>query len=404
MAGSPVARELMLALLHRTTSPWTSCFAAAAITFCVDNFWASISDDDRYGMRTSLLQWIAARGVEAAPQARASALTALARITKLAFRHDSRHYETVGDALQFLGQERGSGHIALGLELVCRLTEDMPLPHPALSDPTSSVRLLLFRDIALRPFATRLVGLQQEALDNAVATLRAACADDGGAIAALPPLLRLATKVLNAMTTVLSYRFSLGSGHTHAANDDAGQEEEHDESSTIQLPSSWAAFATHAPLAAAATWLRFSLMAHAAYVTAAPGSALAGMEVPILSLACSAVTLLGTHGATKSSAWGHDTLRARRALFVRSFTTALKHTLAAPPAARAGLLQSGFLHSLSRAIFRMKIALPLVYLFLDPAEGHDFAVALTAFTAHRLHPCRLLAGHVGGLAARLRIG
>ena len=155
-------------ILSSSNSVFTALFCLGAVTFCLDNSWAQLSAEARWDIRCFLLEWVSTRGPGSVPAARA-ATSALARVTVLAWRTDSRHHATARHALQFLAP-RARGHWAVGLDLWAQLICDMQRPHAVLNErPT--VRLLLFRDIALRPLFTRLVSQLFELLGEARAAL-----------------------------------------------------------------------------------------------------------------------------------------------------------------------------------------------------------------------------------------
>ena len=183
-AAHPAYLPALQGILSGSASPYAWLFSLGSIVMCVDSSWLRVPQEAQWELRTFLLQWLADKGpqCEAAGAvgqgARDSAITALCRITKLCWREDARHHATAAHALQFLAPA-SRAHWGLGLQLWARLVDDMQRPHPHLRDrPT--VRLLMFRDLALRPLATRLAGLLQELLPLAHATAAALAGAPGG--------------------------------------------------------------------------------------------------------------------------------------------------------------------------------------------------------------------------------
>jgi hypothetical protein len=126
VAAFPGCLRLHVAALTGTGSgpsagPFTQLFAASAIVVCLDNYWPRLPDDARFALRTQLLEWLAARGLTAPPYVRHQVVTALARVTKLAWRHDSRHHVTVEHCLQFLRPGAGTAYQCLGLEVLSQV-------------------------------------------------------------------------------------------------------------------------------------------------------------------------------------------------------------------------------------------------------------------------------------------
>lgn len=411
LAGLPASLPFMLALLRDpSSSVWTCTFAAGEVTYCVDNFWNHLDQDERFTTRTELLSWLAARGLEAPSWARGSAVTALARMTTLGWRQDSRHHQTPEHVLQFLAPGRDPRHIELGLELVTRMTEDQCRPHAVLPDSTRpTVRLLLYRDLALRPFVTRMIGLLQELLgsmcQNASLALQAA-PPAGLDAASLSATCSLASKVCEALHSVLTgFRWGLdaapGAGMT--SEDSSGEEGDADgdvsDAAAINLPASWDAFRTHGPSMTASLWVRLALQLYHITLTyrsqAHPIWSNAELASTVARLGPATLGLLGDLGSCKTPFHVDEDHRARRALYMRALIPCLLYCVACPAAARQHLKDSGYMHALARSVFRSKLTIALVYVCTMPDESYLFLSCLAVFTyaAYARHP--LLVGQGG---------
>ena len=318
-ASHPHYLPTLQSILGGSGCPFSWLFSLGSLIMCLDNSWHSIPHDVRWELRTFLLQWLAEKGpsCEALGQqghgARSSAITALCRITKLCWREDSRHHATAAHALQFLGASTRE-HWPLGLQLWSRLVDDMQRPHPHLKDKPT-VRLLMFRDLALRPLFTRLVAVLQELLTAAHAAAAALADTPPGSHAQqqqqqlgreLTAILDLACSALELVESVIAYDFGcgLGGGELQAGGggeggegggreggeeeeeeeEDGGNEEEYElgglggggegdngssapyydmrEIECASLPSSWSAVAHLGAVAPVFAWMRLALALH----------------------------------------------------------------------------------------------------------------------------------------------
>ena len=407
-AATPASLPALLSVLGTSFSPFAQTFCASAITACVDNHWPSLTPSDSFDLRTRLLEWLSSRGVTAPPSARGSVCTALARITKLGWRDDARHVTTVEQCLQFLAPSAGVSYHLLGCELLDQIVADMQRPHAHLPDrPT--MQMLLFRDLALKPLFHRLVEMLGE-LHTAVTQALGEGGDAGTTTTTTPPddregerlaaLLTTARHVLQLGLAVLTFNFTGVSALASAG--DAGTYEGEpggsgdDDSSALQLPSSWELWRRPASTVVFFTWARsacvlLDMAEGGGSFSPRHAALLAPLHNDVLELGGAALKCCAELAGALCTLWRERTLSLRAAFLVRAGLelVAFVRLHDRPERTRAGAGGGGarppppldtWFHEVSRLCMRIKVGVSLEKLSASP----DFFgfVALLADTTY----------------------
>lgn len=411
VAASPGALPMLEQALTGSTRPFTWTFAASSVTLVVDNHWAQLDDDTRYHVARFLLQWLGDRGAAAPTYARTPAITALCRITKLAWRSDPRHHSTPDHALRFLDSTTPYQYKLLGLELLERLVQDMERPHPLVPDRVV-IRLLMFREMALRPLFGRLVGLLQETSTAATQLFASVQLVSAGrspspstGLAGVPPSklvpdlsdqLVLSRRALIVAQTVLSFDFSaIGAGLAAAGAGAFGNEDEDggdgeaglgagEDTEPTNLPITWILFKHTASFAVFFEHVRLFMAIHQAAV-GSPSFAqptgnphLASLSQAVYQGGLEALRTCAHLAGCSYAGWTDTHQRVRRCLFMRESVFMMAYCMTSPDA--ASLVSHGWWHEVSRFLLRAKITIHLANMLHPSHQWREYIIALAAFT------------------------
>lgn len=384
---------------------------------------------DKQRISTAMLEWLYEKGVTIAltvhghvAASRQTIIGTLVRIAVLylADRHNQFFTPLLQAMFTFLAEDASPAHKLIGIELWTRLLDEVKRPKKSLPDAHDpGLRLLVFRDTALKPLLTRMTAIGQSLLllvlnkmphfhqilqspnplpDNPEVAF-------GTNLQELSDILILTNRLLSLIERSLSYKFNTNSIANpsqieEAENpNDCVEETEGHEASAIKLPGSWTAAATMASQSLSIAWLRCMLGFHYTFIRAkARGSPTYPSHAPlpmpyqqavdalmpaILETGANALRCSVSWAASVSYLWTPQHNMSRKSLFLRQTSVLMSYLIKISetyPQHFTKLAEAGWIHETCRWIMRGKLTLSPQYLLSPFSEFSNWLKLSSVFT------------------------
>jgi len=169
-AALPQALPLhSLVLKSSSVSMYAHIFSASSTMLCIDNHFSALGETARDATSEFLLTYLIHAANTSLPLAAYnSAAKAWCRLASLSF---SFEHQNVIKAMNLLLDSNTPQRLLLGLTVFEQLVRDIQHPHSLLLDSSPTIRILMFREVVLRPLTARVAGIIQVCFQAIVESL-----------------------------------------------------------------------------------------------------------------------------------------------------------------------------------------------------------------------------------------
>ena len=408
-AALPQALPLHSLVLKSTSvSMYAHVFSSGSTMLCIDNHFSQLNEMARLATSDFLLSYLVHAANSSLPLAAYnSAAKAWCRLASLSFAFEHQH--VIKGMTVLLLDSTSSRKLMLGLTVFEQLVRDVQQPHSLVLDSSPTIRILMFREVVLRPVTARVAAVLQECFNavldalgesQVLRSLQAGLSSvpfvsprlkqllDAGSThsvaaqsvaQALIDALQMSRRALDLFEAILTFDFS--SARARASSSSTNEDEDSadtidDDVSIHQLPMTWVLFRQASVVA-----IPFAIfkLCCALFQSIPDNLVLSAAKDAILQCGSCSIKVCSQFAGSASMTWRQSHLRTNRSMCMRTATAAM--AICCFSAERSVLIENGWLHETARLLLRMKLTFPLAEIANGCVENSvEFLQMLAHFT------------------------